>query len=290
MRTGLLCDSRPSRVRLRALLIAALPAALLAGPAAAGITGVCPDGSIFVVQSEQDVPCSAAKRVEPHEVPPLRPEYLPRPYTWEVYRSDANPNNPYNLIDAARKVRELRDGTEPQPPVPETAAVPAPPSVAAGPPQGAGPVELGLSEAELRDLFSIVELSQQLAPASFVQETADGRELLRISLAHAASFDARLREARRAAGGRTTGSVLLFTAAARGPERFEGHFTFVQGHLAYQPEAGNADHLGVLQGHLGALQVGEIVLGYVMLPEELDLGAPVDVYYHDRRRTVTFRP
>jgi carbon-monoxide dehydrogenase large subunit len=31
---------------------------------------------------------------------------LPRPYAWEVFNQQQNPNNPYNLIDAARQVRE----------------------------------------------------------------------------------------------------------------------------------------------------------------------------------------
>jgi len=69
---------------------------------------VCPDGSIFIVQDRARIPCDAAKEVAPSDVPPLRPEYLSRPYTWQVYREGANPNNPYNLIDAARRVRAMR--------------------------------------------------------------------------------------------------------------------------------------------------------------------------------------
>ena len=48
-------------------------------------------------------------------MPPIRPRYLPTPYTWKVYNEAQDPNNPYNLIDAAREVRELqgkRPGTE----------------------------------------------------------------------------------------------------------------------------------------------------------------------------------
>ena len=45
--------------------------------------------------------------VAPDEVPPLRPEYLPSPYTWQVYQQNRNPNNPYNLIDDARQVRGM---------------------------------------------------------------------------------------------------------------------------------------------------------------------------------------
>ncbi len=261
----------------------------LAGtPAAAGITGVCPDGSIFVVQSPGDVPCQQAKRVEPHEVPPLRPEYLPRPYTWEVYQEGANPNNPYNLIDAARKVRALgAEGVESQPGM-QAASPGEQPALASS--RAAGPVDLGLSDAELRDLFQIVELSQRAVPARFVQETAAGSEVLQVALAWSSAFEARVREARRGRAGPEPGPVLLFAAAARQAERFGGHFTFVQGHLAFQPEAEDADQLAVVQGHFGALEAGEVVLGYVLLPAAMDLAAPMDVYWHDRRRTVTFQP
>ena len=69
---------------------------------------MCPDGSIFVVQRPESIPCANAKQVEPGEVPPLKPELLPRPYAWEVFNQQQNPNNPYNLIDAARQVRESR--------------------------------------------------------------------------------------------------------------------------------------------------------------------------------------
>ena len=62
-----------------------LAGALLAPAAQAAISGVCPDGSIYIVQEEAQIPCSDSKRVEPHEVPPLRPQYLPTPYTWQVW-------------------------------------------------------------------------------------------------------------------------------------------------------------------------------------------------------------
>jgi len=37
----------------------------------------------------------------------VRPEYLPSPYTWQVYNELQDPNNPYNLIEAADEVRAL---------------------------------------------------------------------------------------------------------------------------------------------------------------------------------------
>jgi hypothetical protein len=83
----------------------ALGAALAAGDASA-ITGVCPDGSVFIVQRSADIPCSKARRVESSQVPPMRPENLPRPFLWEVHREKQNENNPYNLVERAERVRQ----------------------------------------------------------------------------------------------------------------------------------------------------------------------------------------
>src|SRR5688572_33261975 len=85
---------------LRPHPVAWITALLFAAPAAAGISGVCPDGSIFIVQSADTIPCRDAKRVDPTDVPPLQPELLPRPYGWERFNRLADPNNPYNLVDA----------------------------------------------------------------------------------------------------------------------------------------------------------------------------------------------
>ena len=80
--------------------------ALLAGvvygamPAVA-LTGICPDGSIFIVRDASGVPCRDAKLVDSNDVPPLNPEMLPRPYGWEVFDRRNDPNNPYNMVDAA---------------------------------------------------------------------------------------------------------------------------------------------------------------------------------------------
>ena len=103
--------SLASVLRLRALALAAFALATPLPSGAEAITGVCPDGSIFIVKNAKYIPCKAAKLVEPDEVPPIRPEYLPQPYAWKVYNESQNPNNPYNLIDAARAVRELREET-----------------------------------------------------------------------------------------------------------------------------------------------------------------------------------
>jgi len=280
------------------LVLAGLALALAsAGAASAAITGLCPDGSVFIVQTQEAIPCRGAKLVNPDEVPPLRPEYLPSPYTWQVYNETRSPNNPYNLIDAARQIRAMESQAAERPT--------SPPAVSSGPPEGAqtaeeaqlaeathpstvAPLDLGLADQELRDLFQIVQLSQEYTPASFSRETADGRGLFAVSLAHSAAFESRLRDAWASRGGLAGGPVLLFTALSKQAEEFFANFTFVQDHLTFQPDVGSARQLGILQGRLGPLQANELVLGYVVLPEQIDLSAELDIYWNDRRITSQF--
>ncbi len=280
------------RALLRTLALAAFAlAVLLAGGAEAAITGVCPDGSMFIVKNEKSIPCKAAKVVEPEEMPPIRPEYLPQPYTWKVYNEAQNPNNPYNLIDAAREVRELRENgpqlqNRPQPRGGSPHVSAAPPAPA--PQRPVAPLDLGLADDEIRDLYSVVELSQQRAPATFSRETADGRGVFELRLAHSLAFEGRLQQAWASRGGLTSGGVLVFTALSKRPEAFHANLTFLQDHLSFQPEIGNARQLGILQGRLGELAADELVLGYVALPDAMDLSRPMDVYWNDRRIEVRF--
>ncbi len=274
---------------------ALLPAAL-ALPAAASITGVCPDGSIYVVQSEAQVPCPHSKQVEPHEVPPVRPSYLPKPYTWQVWSDQNDPNNPYNLIDQAKKVRELGAGEVPQAPgasppsgrsagAAEASAASAP---VAAPARAIGPLDLGLSEQDLTDLFAIVDLSQERAPARFERETAGGEGVSRVAFARSRAFEERLHAAWEPRGGLAGNQVLLFTARSNRPQEFYPNFTFVQAQMTFQPDAAAERQLGVLQGHLGPLDQGEVVLGYVVLPDTLDLAQAMDIYWDDRHTRAEF--
>lgn len=261
-----------------------------AGEALAALTGICPDGSIFIVQSAAAIPCRNAKLVDPNEVPPLRPEYLPSPYTWQVYNETRNPNNPYNLIDAARQIRARESGEE--------GSATAPPAVGSGPkaeelakatPRAVvAPLDLGLADQELRDLFQIVELSQEYTPASFARETADGRGVFEVLVAHSGAFEKRLREAWASRGGLGGSRVLLFAARSKQPEEFFANFSFVQDHLTFQPDATSARQLGILQGRLGSLQANELVLGYAVLPAQIDLSVDLDIYWNDRRIGVRF--
>jgi hypothetical protein len=140
---------------------------------------------------------------------------------------------------------------------------------------------------ELRDLFQIVELSQEHAPARIARETAAGQGLFEVSFARSAAFEEMLVDSFAARGGLPTGGVLLFRALRRG-EEFYASFTFLQQHLTYQPDATDARQLGVLQGRLGALAAGEVALGYVTLPPNFDAAAELDIYWDDRHTTVHF--
>ncbi len=281
---------------LRAASVATLLCVAAAPASARSITGVCPDGSIFIVPRDELIPCKNAKKIEPDEVPPMRPEYLPRPYTWQVYQEGNNPNNAYNLVEQARRVRRMREG------LPPVAAGPggsndgaaAGTSTKARPLARAerapdGPFELGLSDGELRDLYFIVELNQTEAPAAFVKENAAGAELMVVSLAHSAAFEDRLEQAFRARG-RPMGPALLFTAVARAPEDFYANFTFSQGPQAFQPKVDDPLQFGVIQGRLGPMNRNTAVLGYVVLPDVVDLSAPMDIYWNDRRIEATLHP
>ena len=285
-----------SGAALAALLASASPAAR------ASISGVCPDGSIFVVQSPEAIPCSNAKQVEPGDVPPIKPELLPRPYAWEVFNQQQNPNNPYNLIDAARQVRETRAAeaaaTAPREPLKEARTeqiassvplAPPPQPAPSAPVDAAAPLDLGLSEEEARDLALIVDLSQQRAPAAFVRGDG-GTPTLSVRVAPSTAFEARLREAWARRGRSLAGPVVLFCARAAAPESFHPNFTFVQGHQAFHPDPSDPTQLGLIRGDLGDLAPESDVLGYVVLPEQVVLAQPLDIYWDDRQITATLRP
>jgi hypothetical protein len=281
------------------LLVFTVLALGTAGRAPAAITGLCPDGSVFIVQTEAAIPCRGAKLVEPDEVPPLRPEYLPSPYTWQVYNETRSPNNPYNLIDAARQIRNMQSGGGGEGHSAPPPAVSSGPEVSSGPQAGevveakplttVAPLDLGMVDQEMRDLFRIVQLSQEYTPVSFARETADGRGVFEVSFAHSGAFENRLRDAWASRGGLAGGRVLVFTALSKRPEEFFANFTFVQDHLTFQPEATSPRQLGILQGRLGPLEANELVLGYVVLPAQIDLSADLDVYWNDRRVTARFQ-
>ena len=272
-----------------ALWVCVLSSALWAASAAVAVTGICPDGSIFIVRDGSRIPCPGAKQVDPNDVPPLNPEMLPRPYSWEVFDRRNDPNNPYNIVDAAPHPEAANAGMRYEPaPVPaeetprqeERQHATLPPVALAAP-----SLEVGLSGPELEALGRIVDLMQERAPATLVRAGAEG--LAEVRLARSASFEARLHEALGRYGAPARGPVLLLRAIAGVPDRFYGNLTFVQGHLAFHPDTGNPAQFGVLEGELGELAAGGQVLAYAVLPEHVDLAEPIDIYWDDRRIRAT---
>jgi len=267
----------------RAILLCATAAAASAG----SITGVCPDGSIYIVQSASQIPCKRSKQVEPGDVPPVRPEYLPKPYTWKIWADQNDPNNPYNVVDRANQVRAM-SGAGNAGAAPGAAQTPALTPVEAAPARNLGPLDLGLGEQDLADLFAIVELSQERAPARFERETAGGEGVSKVAFARSRAFEERLLAAWQARGGLAGDQILLFTARSNRPQEFWPNFTFVQEHISFQPDASSDRQLGVLQGHLGQLAEGEVVLGYIVMPKSVDLAAQLEIYWDDRHTSARF--
>jgi hypothetical protein len=256
---------------------------------------------MFIVQRAESVPCRNAKAVDPIDLPPMKPEYLPRPYGWEIFYRRNDPNNPYNLIqqqppeppapvhrtqDDRNDPQHSRDQGVMETRVPERSALQS----------GSAPVvhaekridgsALGLGDTEVEDLAMIVELSQRGTPASFTDDGSRGR----VRLARSLAFEARMREHLASRGHASAGPVVLFVADADSGGSFYGNLTFVQDGIAFHPSNDNPSELGVIRGGLGPLEDGGSVLGYVVLPERLDPSHPIDVYWNDRQLTATFQP
>jgi hypothetical protein len=272
---------------------------LALGASAESMTGICPDGSIFIVQHEAQIPCARARRVDPSEMPPIRPEYLPRPYGWLVDQEARNPNNPYNVVGAAEKIRALAaagatgavaPGSGAQTP---SAAQAMPPIAAAQPPVGsagsaAAPAPLvesgaplvSLGEGDLADLARLVALRQQIAPAELRVEDITGREEVRIQVAHSESFEALVLEAL----GRAPGDarVLAFLARTSAATEFHPNFFVVQGPLTFRPDPSRADETGFVLGAAGPQPAGAVSLGYVVVPTRFDPTRPLDLFWNDR--------
>jgi hypothetical protein len=277
---------------LHTLAAAAIGAPLAAAPAAASISGVCPDGSIYVVQRPELIPCSSSKQVEPTELPPLRGEYLPRPYGWELHQKRQDQNNPYNLVDLAPSVRRDGDGDAAAAAHTTTAesdatALRAPLPSPSSPPQSPPHAQLAsapfFGPDESGDLFEIVELSQTSAPARFEPED-DG---VALSLARSPAFEATLAER----GAAPRGPVVLFAARALGDAgSFRAQLTFVQGHRAFYPDIADPAQLGVLAGALGEIAPDRPLLGYIVLPSDYDPSQEMEIFWHDRQLHATLSP
>jgi hypothetical protein len=214
-----------------------------------------------------------------------------------MFNRQNDPNNPYNLIQSepaptpsesppsenARGEHRAPSGE----PAPETAR----PTLAAvrNVPGAVSPPEkpaLQLEDPEAEDLAKIVELSQQRAPASIVADGSEGR----VQLARSAAFEQRMREYLGRLGRSSAAPVVLFVADTESGGSFYGNLTFVQSGVAFHPSSEDPLQLGVIRGRLGPLEDGGRTLGYVVLPENVDLSRPIDIYWDDRLVTATLQP
>jgi hypothetical protein len=261
-------------------LVTLLVGSLVSSSASAeSLAGVCPDGSAFVVQQAADIPCARAKLVDPSELPPLRPELLPRPYKWMVDQEARDPKNPYNLVDEARRIRELRAGSADPAEAPTPAVAPLPPREEA---------RLSLGESELRDLVKLVALRQQVAPAQLVVEDIHGRPQLYLQLAYSPAFEGRALEAAPAEDGRTR--IIVFTARAGEPIDFYPNFLVTQGGATFRPDSLNGEEVRFLVGAPGPLAKGAMAVGYLRIPERFDPGQPMDLWWNDRSIEALLEP
>jgi hypothetical protein len=245
------------------------------------LVGVCPDGSAFIVQHKKDIPCARAKLVDPNEMPPLRPQLLPRPYPWLVDQQLRDPHNPYNVIDAARKVREARAAQpEAGAPTPLQAPSPAPAVPRATP-------KLSFGDEDLKNLMQLIYLRQELAPAEFVIEDALGAEQLRIQVAHSESVESQVLSALRPTG---EWRVLAFSATAVETVEFHPNFFVVQDSRTFRPDPADPSELGLLVGERGPLEAGSATLGYFLIPARFDVARELEVWWNDRSIEVTLAP
>ena len=272
------------------LALSVLSCGLAAAPAfAESIAGVCPDGSAFIIQKKEDVPCRRAKFVDdPSDMPPLRPDLLPQPYTWTLDQKARDPNNPYNLVDAAEKMRAARDAqqrAEASAPGQAHATLPAVGTGAAD--RGApAPLRLGLTQDEIGDLVRLVSLRQEIAPATFQVEDPRRNEMLVIRVAWSEAFESQVLEAL----GGDRKRVLLFSARAIQDAEFHSNFFFVEGGATFRPDPQDPHEVGWLVGDPGELESGRMALGYVVVPARFDPGNPLEIWWNDRSLHVVLAP
>ena len=253
---------------------------------AESLSGVCPDGSFFIVQSRASVPCDRARLVDPADLPPIRPQLLPRPYTWYVDQQARDPNNPYNLLEAAEKIREARTlrpaarpGSTTRPTRSREPGTAAAPSVS--PPR--------FEEDELRDLVRLVEMRQQVASAELTIEDLRGGASLRILMAHSRAFESILLES--LSLDPEERHVIAFVVSAPGEQmEFHPNFFVVQGSRTFRPDPADPRELGLLVGSPGAIPARSLALGYMIVPAAFDPAEPMELWWNDRSVGATLAP
>lgn len=262
------------------------------------LSGVCPDGSFFIVQSRSAVPCANPRFVDADEMPPLRPHLLPRPYAWYVDQEARNPNNPYNLVEAAEKIRAARQGQKAGSAGEQTQAARAPEPAPAqnataqpltARPEPAAPVALlELADDELRDLVRLIGLRQMDSPAQLSISDARGDARMRIQLAYSASFES---YALGALGRDPAAShVIVFAALAESDTDFQPNFFVVQSGRTFRPDPTSPSELGFLLGAPGKLPAGELAVGYLIVPATFDPHAAMELFWNDRSVETVLAP
>jgi hypothetical protein len=264
------------------LALLALPLLGAAPPSLAGsVAGVCPDGSAFIVTRKADAPCLRARFVDdPSHMPPLRPELLPRPYLWQIEHEARDPNNPYNLLEAAEKIRAQHGSGAPEAPdssAPLAATLQQAP-VAAGPTEANQPLLLALHQDQIRDLVRMVALRQQVAPATFTVEDIHGEAELYVRLAHSSAFEERVRDAL----GGADRHVILFSARTAKAAEFYPNFFLVKDGATFRPDPENPHEVGLIVGDPGELDPGYLVFGYLVLPARFDPAGELEIWWNDR--------
>lgn len=285
-------------MKIRPLAVAAILGLATAARADTSLSGVCPDGSYFIVQSRSAIPCANPHLADPADLPPVRPYLLPRPYTWYVDQEARSPNNPYNLLETARKIREARAGVSAQPPT--NGAAPAPGARPAATAGATGPAPLAatesrapaplvsLADGELRDLVRLISLRQDAAPAFFEVDDVHGKRSLRIELAYSASFEsyALATLGRDASASR----VLVWSAQSLRASEFHPNFFVVQAGRTFRPDPQSPAELAFVLGAPGALPAGEMVVGYLVVPASFDPRSPLEVFWNDRSVEAVLAP
>ena len=226
-------------------------------------------------------------------MPPLRPHLLPRPYTWYVDQETRNPNNPYNLVEAAEKIRAARLGPKPgtQPAFeaqPPSQPAPGTNAVARPAPTASAPAFLRLEDDELRDLVRLIGLRQSESPAQLEISDARGDSHLRIQLAYSAAFESYTL----ATFGRDPAAnlVIVFAALAESDTEFQPNFFVVQNGRTFRPDPTSPSELGFLLGEAGALPAGELIVGYLIVPSTFDPHAALELFWNDRSVETVLAP
>ena len=284
------------KIRLVAVSLGAIAGLAALASADTTLSGVCPDGSYFIVQSRAAIPCANPHTADPADLPPVRPYLLPRPYTWYVDQEARNPNNPYNLLETARKIREARAGVSAPTSPTATAAAPAARPGGAGGAAGSAPLAraeslaptplVALGDEDLRDLVRLIGLRQDAAPAFFEIADVHGERSLRIELAYSGAFEAYALQTlgRDASASR----VLVWSAQSLHAADFRPNFFVVQSGRTFRPDPQNPAELAFLLGAPGALPAGEMVVGYLVVPASFDPEKPLEVFWNDRSVEAVF--